>query len=110
MEASGVLQRLERKWVRMDEINNPSQIIAPQVTFEHISGILIVYGAAAIASISILGIEFLHMRYLHGHNYGMKTICHTCVIFYVTLCIDYVHVHFCSNISQISSRKVKLVS
>lgn len=67
MKSTGVLQRLEDKWMRR-EINSRSdttqQVPAPEVTFGHICGILLFYSSMILISVAVLGTEIMINRYL----------------------------------------------
>ncbi|KAJ8968651.1 hypothetical protein NQ314_002192, partial [Rhamnusium bicolor] len=64
MRSTGVLQRLEDKWVRRDKLAEVNiQQYTNQVTMGHIIGVLYFYLIAIFISLTILGIEMLCNKY-----------------------------------------------
>ncbi|GJQ82948.1 hypothetical protein Trydic_g5948 [Trypoxylus dichotomus] len=63
LKSTGILRRLENKWVERYEPPSANSGNVPQVTIEHISGLLDLYSVAICGSFIILAIEILRSKF-----------------------------------------------
>lgn len=62
LKSTGVMQRLENLWVRRDKLVEIYTPKSPQVTMDHIIGILILYLIVILTSLMILLIEIIYFK------------------------------------------------
>lgn len=63
MKSTGILSRLENKWVERYERPKANLGKVPQVTIEHVWGLLDLYGVAILLSFIILGVEAIRYKF-----------------------------------------------
>nr|XP_015840733.1 PREDICTED: uncharacterized protein LOC103315225 [Tribolium castaneum] len=63
MRSTGILQRLEYIWIRREKLENINLPQSPQVTLDHVKGILVMYSAMIVMSLLVLTIENFYSRY-----------------------------------------------
>lgn len=63
LSTSGVLQRLERKWVKRELPTNIQEQKMPEVNIFHVNGIIYIYLFMIFVSLVILGLEVAYFRH-----------------------------------------------
>lgn len=63
MRSTGILQRLEYIWIRREKLVNINLPQSPQVTLDHVKGILVMYSGMILISVLVLGLEIFYFHY-----------------------------------------------
>jgi hypothetical protein len=63
MRSTGILQRLEYIWIRREKLVNINLPQSPQVTLDHIGGLLVMYFGLMLISLLVLAFETSYFRY-----------------------------------------------
>lgn len=72
LRETGILKHLKNKWILQDEVVSPMEDSTQPVTYEHIAGVLMVYGSCIGVSCSFLIIENLIYIYRRWTNRGKQ--------------------------------------
>lgn len=67
IRSTGILQRLQEKWIHNDVTREEKKVSTFQVTIWHTRSVFVFYGVAIIISLVVLGLEILYNKYVNSN-------------------------------------------